>query len=250
MRRRNVLLLAAAALAGLVSGGPVRAADEIRPKAAVRVTDTPVPSRTFEGPAAAIDPTDDRRVFLAAADLQAEKCMVYRSLDRGATFRQLDGPDFRPFTDCGLNKAGISKNVRQRLVFDPEGVLYWVVAVADPAAQGGRSIVLARSTDAGDTWATTTVARAPIPADPVDAVANFVPDLFVSQLGDAPRTVWVSWRRSYTPESRKGTEGWAAVSTDGGRTFGPEVRGLTVDPGFDAPRVVVDAEGAVYWFQR
>ncbi len=188
-----------------MSVGPVGAADEIRPRAAVRVTDTPVPSRTFEGPAAAIDPTDDRGVFVAPAGLQAEKCMVYRSLDRGTTSRQLDGPDFRPFTDCGLNKAGISKNVRPRLMLDPEGILYWVVAVADPAAQGGPSIVLARSNDAGDTWMTTVVTGALIPADPIDAVANFVPDLFVNQLGDAPRTVWVSWRRSYTPESRKGT---------------------------------------------
>ncbi|HEX2046862.1 MAG TPA: sialidase family protein [Acidimicrobiales bacterium] len=238
----------AAALLAVV--GPAGAADDARPGKAVRVTDTPVAARTFEGPAAAVDPTDDRRVFLAATDMAAEKCLIYRSVDRGATFGQLDGPDFRPFTDCGLNKAGISKNLRQRLVFDPEGVLYWVVAVADPAAMGGRSIVLARSTDAGDTWTTTVVARAPIPADPVDAVANFVPDLFVNRLGDAPRMVWVSWRRSYTPESRKGTEGWAAASTDGGRTFGPEVRGLTADPGFDAPRVVVDADGAAYWFQR
>jgi hypothetical protein len=245
--KRRVVLVSAALLAVV---GPAGAADEVRPGRAVRVTDTPVVARTFEGPAAAVDPTDDKRVFLAASDMAAEKCMIYRSLDRGAKFQQLEGPDFRPFTDCGLNKAGISKNLRQRLMFDTDGVMYWAVAVPDPAAMGGRSIVLARSTDAGDPWTTTVVSRAPVPADPVDAVANFVPDLFVNQVGDAPRTVWVSWRRSYTPGSRKGTEGWAAMSTDGGRTFGPEVRGHTADPGFDAPRVVVDAEGAVYWFQR
>lgn len=249
MRIRTVSLFAVALL-----GGPAlsatSAAENLKPGPAVRVTDTPVISRTFEGPAAAIDPTDDRRVVVVAADIQAEKCLAYRSLDRGATFRELQGPDFGPFTDCGLNKAGISKNLRTRVAFDPEGVLYWVVAVAEPAAQGGRSIVLARSTDAGDTWTTTTVTRAPAVSRPEDAVANFVPDLFVNQVGKGPRTVWVSWRRSFTPDSKKGTEGWAAASTDGGRTFAPEVRGLTADPGFDAPRVVVDAAGAVYWFQR
>lgn len=250
MRIRSVSLLAVALFAGPALLAPAAAKDELTPGAAVRVTETPVISRTFEGPAAAIDPTDDRRVFVAAADIQAEKCPVYRSLDRGVTFRELKGPDFGSFGDCGLNKAGISKNLRMRLAFDPEGVLYWAVAVAEPAAQGGRSVVLARSTDAGDTWTTTTVARAPAVSRPEDAVANFVPDLFVSQLGKAPRTVWVSWRRSFTPDSKKGTEGWAAVSTDGGRTFAPEVRGLPADPGFDAPRVIVDGKGGTYWFQR
>lgn len=45
-------------------------------------------------------------------------------------------------------------------------------------------------------------------------------------------------------------EGWAALSDDGGQTFAPEVRGIEANPGFDAPRVVMDDQGAVYWFQR
>jgi hypothetical protein len=207
-------------------------------------------ARTFEGPTSAIDPRDPDRVFVATADLLANRCHIYRSNDGGKSFRELDGPDFGRRTDCGLNKGGIPQNIRMKLAFDAEGVLYWVVAVADPAARGGRSVVLARSEDDARTWNLTTVAEAPVPARPEDAVANFVPDLFVDPFGRAPRTVWVSWRRSFTEASERTTEGWAAKSTDGGATFGPEVRAIEKDPGFDAPRVLQDSRGTVYWFQR
>ncbi|MFP5371541.1 MAG: sialidase family protein [Actinomycetes bacterium] len=136
------------------------------------------------------------------------------------------------------------------LVVDGEGVLYWALAVADPNAGGARSVVLARSGDGGESWRTTMVAEAPVPSGPDDAVANFVPDLFVDPFGEAPRRVWVSWRRSFSEASERPTEGWAAVSTDGGETFEDEVRGVEANPGFDAPRIVMDAEGTVYWFQR
>ena len=217
---------------------------------AARVSRSPAVTRSFEGPTAAIDPRDGDKVYVAAADLLTNTCHVFRSQDRGRSFRELKGPDFGPLTDCGLNKGGIPQNVRMKLAFDPEGVLYWVVAVADPAAQGGRSVVLARSTDEALTWSTTIVAAAPIPARREDAAANFVPDLFIDPIGTAPRTVWVSWRRSFTEASERTTEGWAAKSTDGGATFGAEVRAIDKDPGFDAPRVVQDRNGTVYWFQR
>lgn len=115
----------------------------------VRVSTVPDLSRTYEAPAAAIDPTDASRVFVAVANLQDDSCSVHRSTDGGRTFARLDGPDFGTFTDCGFSKAGLPKNMRMRLAFDPEGVLYWAVAVAEPAAMGGRSIVLARSSDHG-----------------------------------------------------------------------------------------------------
>lgn len=215
-----------------------------------RVSGAGAVARTFEGPAAAVDPKNDDNVFVAASDLLANTCHVFRSTNGGKTFSELEGPDFGSSTDCGLNKGGIPQNQRMKLAFDAEGVLYWAVAVADPAAMGARSVVLARSSDQGATWTSSTVAPAVVPPTPDEAAANFVPDLFVSPFGDAPRTVWVSWRRSFTEASEKTTEGWAAKSTDGGKTFGAELRAMEKNPGFDAPRIVEDVEGTVYWFQR
>lgn len=246
-RRMLTAAVAAGAMVG-VSPAPAWAGWEIG--AAVAVSEPRPVARTFEGPAAAIDPTDDRFVLVAAADIVSSRCHLYRSADRGRSFASLEGPDFGAARDCGLNRGGLPQNLRMALSFDPEGVLYWAVAVADPAQGGARAVVLARSPDRGETWTTTVVTPARAPATPEEAVANFVPDLFVSPFGSAPRPVWVSWRRSFTDASERTTEGWAAKSTDGGATFGPERRAIEKNPGFDAPRVVQDAAGTVYWFQR
>lgn len=187
---------------------------------------------------------------MAAADLQDASCHIFRSSDAGRSFSELDPPDFGQLTDCGLNRGGLPQNIRMKLAVDPEGAVYWVVAVADPAAGGPRNVVLARSDDGGASWSTTPVAEAPIPAQPQDAVTNFVPDLFVNPFDEPPHEVWVSWRRSFTDASGRVTEGWARRSTDGGKTFGPELRAIEANPGFDAPRVVTDAHGRAYWFQR
>lgn len=227
---------------------PRASAAEVEPP--VRITATPAPSRTFEGPSSAVDPRDPDRVYLATADLQTATCHVFRSSDGGRSFAALDGPDFGRSTDCGLNRGGLPQNMRMKLVVDAEGVVYWAVAVADPAAMGARDVVLARSDDGGESWRTATVTGAPVPETPDQAVTNFVPDLFVDPLGEAPRQVWVSWRRSFSEVSERTTEGWAARSIDGGRTFEPELRGLEANPGFDAPRIVMDEEDTVYWFQR
>lgn len=247
-RRRGTLLVAPlVALASLALPATLAASEVEQP---VRITETPAVSRTFEGPTTAVDPRDSDHVFVAASDLQAATCHVYRSTDGGASFTELEGPDFGELTDCGLNRGGLPQNMRMKLVVDAEGVVYWALAVADPTAMGARNVVLARSDDDGASWQTTTVAEAPEPAEPDDAVANFVPDLFVDPFGEAPRRLWVSWRRSFTDASERETEGWAALSTDGGRTFEPEVRGIEANPGFDAPRIVMDDDGTVYWFQR
>ncbi len=251
MRRRTRVRVAfvLALLAGTVTV-PASADVEADVGGETRISRSPAVTRTFEGPTAAIHPRDPDMVFVAAADLLTNRCHLFRSTDGGSSFRELRGPDFGRFTDCGLNKGGIPQNIRMKLAFDRENVLYWVVAVADPAAQGSRNVVLARSRDDGRTWATTTVTEAPIPARQEDAAANFVPDLFVDPFGTAPRTVWVSWRRSFPETSERTTEGWAAKSTDGGVTFAPETRAIEKDPGFDAPRVLQDRNGTVYWFQR
>lgn len=219
--------------------------------APVIISRTPASSRTYEAPAVAIDPTNPELVYVAASDLQAGTCHLYASGDGGRSFRELDGPDFGSFLHCGLSKGNaLPKNIRMKLAVDREGILYWVMAVADPAAQGGQSVMLARSEDRGESYQTAVVAQAPTPATPEEAVANFVPDLFVSPFGGPPRTVWVSWRRSFSSDSDRPTEGWAARSDDGGRTFGAGIRAVAKDPGFDAPRVVMDERGRLYWFQR
>lgn len=256
MRVRFVLALAGIGLVGQLLSLPAAVAQEegsIRPLPAVKISQSSFITRTYEGPDVAIDPADPNNIYVASADLQANTCHVFRSTDRGRNFRELGGPDFGSFTDCGLAKGGVlPQNLRMSLTFDPEGVLYWAVSVADPdpSFAGGRAVVLAVSRDEGETWTTTAIAEAPPAAGPDDAVTNFEPNVFIDPFGAIPRTVIVSWRRSSSFNTDDPTEGWARISTDGGKTFGSEVRPFEKNPGFDAPHLVMDAEGAIYWFQR
>lgn len=243
----GVRLLATALMAATVIAADV---PDVRLTPEVAVNDTSVITRTFEAPAVAVDPEDPGLAYVAAGNLQTRTCHVFRSTNGGGSFEQLEGPEFGRLTDCGLNRGDISKNIRFDLHVDREGVLYWVAALADPEEVGPRSIMLFRSSDQGTSWSSTMVVEAEAPADPVDAVANFEPDLYVEPFGEAPRTVWVSWRRSFTGESERPTEGWAARSTDGGESFGEPVRAIEANPGFDSPKVVTTEDGDVVWFQR
>ncbi len=252
-----LLLVATLSLVSTVGSGAAqhrgaqreRSARGVDVLSAVRVSQAEPISRTYEGPAVAVNPNDPQTMYVAASDLQTRRCHIWQSRDAGISFVELEGPDFGELTDCGLNKGGIPQNIRMDLAVDAEGVLYWAVAVANQNAAGPRSIVLARSVDEGASWLTTMVAEAPVPADPNEAFANFEPSLFIDPFGSAPRTVWMSWRRSFA-NREKPTEGWAAVSTDGGDTFGDAVRAFELDPGFDAPKIAMDSDGTVFWFQK
>ncbi|MGH9283030.1 MAG: hypothetical protein ACRD0S_08835, partial [Acidimicrobiales bacterium] len=67
-------------------------------------------ARTFDGPAAVVDPANDDNVVVASADLLANTCHIFRSANGGETFTELDGPTFGASTDCGLNKGGTPQN--------------------------------------------------------------------------------------------------------------------------------------------
>lgn len=72
-----------------------------------------------------------------------------------------------------------------KLVFDPEGVLYWAVAVADPAGRGARAVVLAHTSDHGETWETATVAPAKTPPTPLSPAMAAV-HAFAERFGGSP----------------------------------------------------------------
>jgi hypothetical protein len=114
MRVRTVAAIFAAVLvAAGTAGGPAFGA-ELGDEARISAIDAV--ARSFEGPAAAVDPNDDDHIFVAASDLLSNSCHVYRSTNRGRTFTELEGPDFGTSTDCGLNKGGIPQNMRMKRV--------------------------------------------------------------------------------------------------------------------------------------
>ncbi|MBW3609227.1 MAG: ATP-dependent chaperone ClpB [Actinobacteria bacterium] len=109
-RRRWTWLVAPLVVLAVLGPPSTLAASEVAQP--VRITDTPAPSRTYEGPTAAVDPRDSDHVYVAAADLQTAACHVYRSTDGGDTWAEISR---QPGLPAGvLGKIGVSTDALRR----------------------------------------------------------------------------------------------------------------------------------------
>jgi hypothetical protein len=98
------------------------------------------------------------------------------------------------------------------------GNLYMNYA-ANPIGPDNADVFLIRSTDGGNTWNTTSPVR--VNDDPVGPVKDqWMSDVSVDDQG----RVWVMWWDSRNDPSNIMTETYAAVSTDGGVTFLPNIK--------------------------
>ena len=217
--------LIVAAVGGLSTAG---AAEFPRVTANVWVThDNLSRGRLDSIPAIAVDPSDPKKVYVSEGDFHAGTCTLHVSNDGGVTFRPAKGevlakgPDF---DRCTPNSAGISYPMawgRDRTLLLGLHAMPFNVSVPF-SSRGPTSIVLDRTQDAGETFQSTVV-RDNRPAKPANNEGAWQPHI----ASDIERNrVYVGWQRRNVPvpglpdsESRPAI----AVSTDGGRTFGPPI---------------------------
>jgi BNR/Asp-box repeat protein len=233
VRRRPARIHAAAGAALLVAalGGavPARAASDFpRVTANSWVTrDNHSRGRLESIPAIAVDPSDPSRVLVSEGDFHAGTCTLYVSTDGGVTFKAAKGdvlPKSDGFDRCTPNSAGISYPMAwgadDTLLL---GLHAMPFNVSVPfSSRGPTSIVLDRTQDAGKTFQSALV-RDNRPAKPANNEGAWQPHI----ASDAARNrVYVGWQRrnvavpGFTDsESRPAI----AVSTDGGKTFGPPI---------------------------
>ena len=209
--------------------------------AAVLVTVDRSLTHTQEGPDLLVDRSDPARVYLSEAELQAGECRFYSSSDRGATWSRGGSPTLAPYS-CSPG-TGHPQSIRTRLAQAPDGSLYYAFAGNDPAAGGGRSVLLGHSTDRGKTWKTVIVDRAPAVTAAAfgDAQLNYQAHVAIDP-SDA-RKVSVAWRRAYPffqGKVKLPTRTWLATSSDGGATFGEPFQFLDEDTGQDSPQIFFD----------
>jgi hypothetical protein len=242
--RLCVTALALATVAGSC-GAPKKATEVGR---STVVTESPQLSRTFEAPSLLVDRDDPDTVYLAAVELQAGQNRFYVSADGGRKWKEEDGPLLPPFTDGGLG-AGNPKNIRTELDQNSDGTLFYLYHAHDPQAGGARSVLLARSTDRGLSWATSAVYAAPRPVDEVVEL-NWQAHMAIDPANE--QRIYVTWRRAYQlPQGApsRPVRAFMAVSDDGGATFGAPVMLMDKGTGFEAPRLVV-RDGKLYAFYR
>jgi hypothetical protein len=185
------------------------------------------PARTYTSPSIAVDPEDSNVIVMGEVEARSRRCGLMRSTDAGQTWTKLDASPATPsFPDCFV----ISGNVDMApIAFGRHHTLYYALSGFDDGDggqnSGNISVLLARSTDLGDTWTTTVVRNARGKTGADAETSRPVSDLAVDTSGPTD-IVYVAWRADYRQTSSPNAtprEADVAVSTDEGKTFGPPV---------------------------
>ena len=152
-----------------------------------------------------------------------------RSTDGGQSWRKLDAsPAPQSYPSCNSNNSNIFQGP---LAFGRNSTLYYGLAgwdIQDRAVGSGGNvnILVARSTDLGDTWQTTIVRNAR--GNEGENVEHNRPvgQVAVDSKSGSDDIVYISWQYStpfVTAPNANPLRAVVATSTDGGRTFGEPV---------------------------
>ncbi len=197
------------------------------------------PLRTYSGPFLAVDPANSDNVVASFADFRSRRCGLMRSTDGGSTWRKLDAaPAPASYPYCMSNNSNIFQGP---LAFGRNSTLYYGLAgwdIQDRAVGSGGNvnILLARSTDLGDTWQTAIVRN--VRGAEGERVENNRPvgQVAVDSKSGSDDIVYITWQYStpfVTAPNANPTRAMVAVSTNGGRDFGEPVS--LVAPAWEDP---------------
>jgi hypothetical protein len=219
MRSTRLLPVVVAAAVAALAGPAAAGTGPLRITSAVQVTKGDVdPTRTYSSPSLAVDPENKLNVVASYVEMRSRRCGLLRSTDGGRTWKALDAsPSLASYPFCFETSGGVTQTP---IAFGRNHTLYYGLVgwdTTDGGSSGNMSVLLARSTNLGDTWSTTVVADArgkqPIEGNrPVSSIA-------VDTKHGSQDIVYVSWRRNFG-SSGPPAQALVATSTDGGHTFG------------------------------
>ena len=221
--RRFAVALPLAALVVLGSGaGGALAAEPLLITRSVRVTKADsTPTRTHSSPSVAVDPENPDSVLAVSAELRTARCSVDRSTDGGRTWKRLratPSPPSYPFC-IAVHNSGVTQSP---IAFGRHHVAYIAIAGWDVQDGRGAGVLLARSSDLGDSWATTVVHDTRAQPEGERENSRPVTSVVVDTSG-AEDVVYVGWTSSpaVPPATPVANVPRLAVSVDAGRTFAP-----------------------------
>jgi hypothetical protein len=233
--------LAVAALAFGAQGSAL-AAGPVRVTAPVQATKfDSVPARQYGTPDIAVDPENELNVVATLPEVATKRCGLMRSTDGGVTWTALDASPSPPSYPFCLMQG--NSNVTQGLLaFGRNHTLYYLLDgwnTQDGDDNG--SVFVGRSTDFGETWATTMVRDNRAFSNPKERDRP-ISGLAVDRRTGKDDVVAVSWR--WDPVGLESPNGapiapMISVSTDGARTFSPAVNLAAL--AFQQPELRADA---------
>lgn len=227
----------------------------------VQVTQDVTPGRIHTVPQMLVDPRDPNVLVIAAPEFNTATCHAYVSRDRGRTWAKTGTEVVPPgYGSCVRPNFGAFFAAR----FGPDGTLYMAGTAAPTATNSGpNDPFVARSTDLGETWEYTIVKKSEerdFPKPDGTTARDFERFGYVRLAVHPtdPMRVYAGFRRqgAFLGVAEVSERTTVAVSTDGGRTFGPLTDvmessfPLTDVKGSDQPGLAVAADGTIYAFTK
>ncbi|HEX2117895.1 MAG TPA: sialidase family protein [Acidimicrobiales bacterium] len=208
-------------LAAAQGAGTVFAAGEPQLTRPVNITkDDLNPQRTYGGPYIVVHPDDPDIMFAGYIEFRARKCGVARSTDGGRSWRLLESaPEIPSQPYC---QAANSNIFHAPLAWGRDNALYLATHAWDESTRTQTSVIVAKSTDLGDTWNTVFARDARTTQGDNQENNRPVTGLVVDKDSGSQDIVYVLYRRAYT--NRTGANSAPqhpvlAISRDGGRSF-------------------------------
>lgn len=227
IRRLAVFGSVAAALAMLAVPGAGAAGEPqlIKPVNATKADLNP--QRTYSAPHLAVNPDDHDIIVGGFIEFRARKCGLIRSTDAGKTWRILEStPEISSQPYCLANNSNI---FHAPVAWGRDNTLYLATHAWDETTRTQTSVIVARSTDLGDTWTTVFARDARTTSGDNQENDRPVTGLVVDRKSGSQDTVYVLYRRAYTNRTAPNAypqEAAMSISRDGGRTFEEPVKAI------------------------
>lgn len=263
MGRRGMLVAAVCMVVATVGGVPARAQQGSGPVVppSAQVTSDITPGRIHTEPQMLVHPEDPNILVIAEVEFNTATCHAYVSFDRGRTWAKSGGNVVPPgYNSCVRPNFGSFFAAK----FGVDGTLFMAGTAAATATNAGpNDPFVARSRDLGVTWEYTVLKKSEerdFPKPDGTTARDFERFGYVRLAVHPtdPDRVYAGFRRqgAFLPVAQVSERTMVAVSTDGGRTFGPLTDvmessfPLTDVKGSDQPGIAVDREGTIYAFTK
>ncbi|HVL07183.1 MAG TPA: sialidase family protein [Acidimicrobiales bacterium] len=185
------------------------------------------PQRTYSAPYLSVNPNDSDIIVGGFIEFRARKCGLIRSTDAGQTWRILEStPEISSQPYC---QAANSNIFHAPVAWGRDNALYLATHAWDETTRTQTSIIVAKSTDLGDTWNTVFARDARTTSGETQENNRPVTGFVVDSKSGSQDTVYVMYRRAYpnrTAPNAAPQEPVVAISRDGGRSFTEHVSAI------------------------
>jgi hypothetical protein len=178
------------------------------------------PQRTYSAPDLKVNPENSDIIVGGFIEFRARRCGLVRSTDGGKSWKILEStPEIKSQPYCLANNSNI---FHAPVAWGRNNTLYLTTHAWDEQTRTQTSVIVARSTDLGDTWETVFARDARTTSGDNTENDRPVTGLVVDRKSGTQDIVYVLYRRAFVNKVAPNAapqEPVLAISRDGGKTF-------------------------------